>query len=192
VDARGGVAVEVLTRRSVSAATGLPAQVTAEQLRRLNGGRLPLGVSAPESTRPVTLTYRQTVVDTLFVDPATSRLVDASRRTTVSATADLTSGPVVLENVRGTKQQPTETARAALLAADSHERFAASRARSWGTDYPTLLGVAASVFAALAAGAGLAQARRSRGIVDLSTSRAGPNASLPVRERAIAGLHNRY
>jgi high-affinity iron transporter len=145
-DVRGGAAVDVLSRQqtsNVAGGAGLPTTATADQLRALNGGRLPIGVNAAELARPISLTYVQTQADTLYVDAATHQLLDASRRTTVTATAHLGSGPLVLENVRDSTVQPTAAARTALAATDDHLRSTADRAQAWGSDYPTLLGVAA-------------------------------------------------
>jgi high-affinity iron transporter len=163
---RGGVQVDVLSRRQSETVTGagLPTSVTADQLRRLNGGRLPIGVTAADVKGSITLTYQETNTDTLYVDAGTARLLDASRRSTVTATAKLSSGPLVLENVRDTTQQPTAAARTELAAVNQHVLSTRSRSTSWGSDYPTLFGVAAAALAALSAGA-LFAARRGRSAV---------------------------
>jgi high-affinity iron transporter len=161
---RGGVPVDVLTREENKSAGGskdLPTSVTAEQLRTLNHGRLPIGLSAADLARPITLSYRETDVDTLYVDPATHQLLDASRRVTVSATAHVAGSSLVLGNVVDRTVTPTGAARDSLAAANRHLQTTAHRAQSWGSDYPTLLGVAAAALAALGFGAGLKQ-RRSR------------------------------
>ena len=155
-DARGGVPVDVLSRQQTGSAggAGLPTTVTSDQLRSLNGGRLPIGVNAAELSQPIPLSYVQTTSDTLYIDATTHQLLDASRRITVTATAHLASGPLVLENVRDATVAPTATARNALASTDDHLRSTADRAKSWGTDYPTLLGIAAGALAVLSAGAG--------------------------------------
>jgi high-affinity iron transporter len=154
-DVRGGTDVDVLTRQGTRSvvASGLPASVTAEQLRQLGGGRLPIGVTAADLSGRIPLTYQQTTIDTLYLDSATGRLLDGNRRVTVTATAKLPSGPLVLENVRDSTQQPTTRARASLASADRQSLSAAARSRSWGSDYPTLLGLTAVALAALSAGA---------------------------------------
>lgn len=179
-DVRGGVDVDVLTRRQSQAAAGagLPASVTAGQLRQLNGGRLPIGVTAADVSGPIALTYRETVTDTLYLDSRTHRLLDAGRRVTVSAAARLSSGPLVLESVRDATLQPTPEARTALASADQQELATLARSRSWGSDYPTLLGIAAAALAALSAGARLAL-RRDR--VPAAASLTAPVAVHPAR-----------
>jgi high-affinity iron transporter len=184
-DVRGGVDVDVLTRQRSRAVTGagLLASVTADQLRQLNGGRLPIGVTAADVTGRVALSYGETVTDTLYVDGRTDRLLDASRRVTVTATAKLSSGPLVLENVRDTTQQPTAAARGDLAVADHHALSTQARSRSWGSDYPALLGIAAAVLAALSAGSRIAL-RRSRPQPSATASMAESAEQPAAREAA--------
>ncbi|HEX4427665.1 MAG TPA: iron uptake transporter permease EfeU [Frankiaceae bacterium] len=188
-DVRGGVNVDVLTRQQSQAVTGagLPASVTAEQLRQLNGGRLPIGVSAAEASGRVALSYLQTATDTLYLDSRTDRLIDASRRVTVTATAKLSSGPLVLENVRDTTAQPTAAARADLASADQHVLAVQARARSWGSDYPTLFGIAAVVLAVLSAGSRLWLRRARADVVDVTASSAQESDRESARERLPTG-----
>ncbi len=190
-EVRGGVPADVLTRQQsrAVAGAGLPATAAADQLRRLNGGRLPIGVSAAELSRPIALSYLETDTDTLYVDTATGRLVDATRRITVTATAHLTSGPLVLENVRDTSVTPTAAARTALAAADRHARSTAHRAQSWGTDYPTLFGIAAVVLALVSAIARLRILRVTFPKFVPSTWR--PNARPSVTEPTQGGRDGR-
>jgi high-affinity iron transporter len=152
---RGGVPVDVLSRQQTSnigGGAGLPTTVTADQLRSLNGGRLPIGVNAAQLAQAIPLSYKQTTSDTLYLDTRTHQLLDATRRTTVTATARLASGPLVLKNVRDDTVVPTAVAHSGLAATNDHLRSTADRAQSWGSDYPILLGVAAAALALVGGG----------------------------------------
>jgi high-affinity iron transporter len=160
-DQRAGVATVLSARDTATVLTDLqlPARVTLDQLRQLNGGRLPIGVQPSDVKGLIPVTYTQTIADQFWRDPGTGRLLDASRHVRVTAAAQLTSGPLVLESVRGTTQQPTPQAAATAAAFNRSLRVTASRAESWGSDYPTLLGVAAALLIATTIGAAWAQGR---------------------------------
>ena len=164
-DSRAGIPVEVLTRTTSQRPGGdaqLPAAVTLDQLRQLDGGRLPIGLSLSDVHGSIPITYQQQVTDTYYRDPETGRLLDGSRRTLIVATAQVKSEPLVLGNVRTTEVSATPSARAASVAVDAKLRSTADRASSWGSDYPTLLGLAAVALAALGIGARFASVRRTR------------------------------
>jgi high-affinity iron transporter len=148
-----GIPVQTLTRvttEKVAASAALPTSVTLEQLRQLNGGRLPIGVRTAEVTGAIPIAYEQQITDTLSRDPQTGRLLDAGRHIVTRATATLSAGPLVLGAVADTTQQPTK---AALATAAEDNRAASStlsRADSWGTDYPTIFGIGAVAIASFA------------------------------------------
>lgn len=119
-------------------------------------------MSAEDLSNPVSLSYVQTDVDTLYVDAKTHQLVDASRRVEVAATAHLASGRLPLANVRNTTTAPTAAARDELVGAADHLRSTADRARSWGSDYPAMLGIAAAILGVLT---GIARVKRPRLVV---------------------------
>jgi high-affinity iron transporter len=164
-DQRSGINVQSLTREhteAVAASEQLPTSVTLDQLRALNGGRLPIGlVSGGAVTGLIPISYTQKVTESLWRDPVTGRLLDASRHLTVTAIAQVNGSAFVLGTVGDTTQQVTSAAGQAAVAADRDARATVSRADSWGSDYPTLLGVAAAALALLALGARVAYRREA-------------------------------
>jgi hypothetical protein len=134
--------------------------VTLDGLRQLDGGRLPIGLQPADVSGRLPLTYQQQVTDTYWRDPQTGRLLDASRQTVVVASAKVGSAPLVLGEVRTTQVAATASARAGAAVNDRQLRATAARAQSWGSDYPTLLGLAALAMGGLAIGAFMASRRR--------------------------------
>lgn len=182
-DQRAGIAVQVLARTSTGLVTSdpqLPARVTLDQLRQLNGGRLPIGIQAADVKGLVPVTYTETTTEQYWRDPQTGRLLDASRHVSVTATAQLSSGPLVLESVRDTTEAPAPEAVAATDAANRTLRATAQRAQSWGSDHPTLLGLAAALLAATAVGAGLAGRRHVRRDVAAFAEAAAAESAAPA------------
>jgi high-affinity iron transporter len=165
-DQRGGIDVTVLNRVHTAAAiTGdrtLPANVTLDQLRSLAGGRLPIGLRPADVSGLIPLGYSEQITDRLWRDTKAGVLLDASRRTVITATAQLPTGPFVIGNVRETVELPTAAARLAAVHVDEGQREIASRAQSWGSDYPTLLTVTAVAFALVALGSVMARRRARR------------------------------
>ena len=164
-DSRAGIPVEVLARTSsqeLKSDGRLPASVTLDQLRQLDSGRLPIGLNVSSVHGLIPITYQQQVTDTYYRDEKTGRLLDGSRRTFTVATAEVNSQPFVLGNVRTTQVSATAAARAQSLAVNAKLRATDDRASSWGSDYPTLLGLAAVAMAGLAIGARFAAVRRTR------------------------------
>ncbi len=162
-DQRAGIDVEVLGRTTSAAVVGdatLPAGVTLDGLRQLDGGRLPIGLQPADVSGRLPLTYQQQVTDTYWRDPQTGRLLDASRQTVVVASAKVGSAPLVLGEVRTTQVAATASARAGAAVNDRQLRATAARAQSWGSDYPTLLGLAGVAMGGLAIGAFMASRRR--------------------------------
>jgi hypothetical protein len=151
------------------------AGVTLDQLRALDGGRLPIGLRAAGVTGPLPVTYSEQVSDRLWRDPVTGVLLDASRRTVVVATAHLPTGRFVIGNVRETVELPTAAARLAAVAVNDQQRTAAARAESWGSDYPALLGAAAAALALAALGAGIARRRETAGSGAAATAGSSPS-----------------
>ena len=161
---RAGIAVDVLARDSSQAVTGDPTlakQVTLEGLRQLDGGRLPIGLLPSSVNGPIAISYQQQLTDTYWRDPKTGVLLDASRQTVVVASARVGSAPFVLGEVRTTDVQATAAAQAAAAKDNRELRATAQRAESWGSDYPTLLGIGAAAMAGLAIGASLMLRRRT-------------------------------
>ena len=155
-----GIRVQSLTRvhaEAVAADAKLPTSVTLDQLRELNGGRLPIGlVSGGAVPSTIKISYSQQVTESFSRDPVTGRLLDAGRHVMVTAIAQVNGSAFVLGTVEDTTQQVTGAARQAAVSADRHARATVSRADSWGGDYPTLLGIAAFALALLALGSGYA------------------------------------
>ncbi len=177
---RVGTTVQRLTSTrspAVTDAAGLPATVTLDQLRSLGGGRLPIGLRAADVTGPVPLSYTQQVTDTLWRSTATGVLLDANRRTVVTATAKLTSGVFVIGNVRETVETPTAAARATAATADAADVRTIDKAERWGSDYPALFGTAAAVLLAIALIAFRALRREKRAGVPAGPG--GPSAVPP-------------
>jgi high-affinity iron transporter len=156
-DQRSGIGVQSLTRvhtEPVPSDATLPSGVTLDQLRELNGGRLPIGLVSGGAVRGlIKISYSQKVTESLCRDPVTGRLLDAGRHVMVTATAEVNGSAFVLGSVKDSTVQVTAAARVAAVAADRDARSTVSRADSWGADYPTLLGVAALALALLALGA---------------------------------------
>lgn len=178
-DQRSGIGVQTLTRdhtQAMDSNAKLPTRVTLDQLRQLNGGRLPIGVRTADVKGLIPISYAERVSETYWRDPLTGRLLDARRASTVTATATLNGLPLVLGSVQDTTQQVTGSARQAALVADRQARATVARADSWGSDYPTLLGIAAAALALLALGA--RSAYRNAAVREaeevLMASRAGP------------------
>ena len=178
---RGGSEVERLTSTRSSAVTGvsgLPATVTLQQLQTLGGGRLPIGLRATDVSGPIPLTYSQQVSDTLWRSTATGVLLDANRRTVVTATATLSSRVFVIGSVGETVETPTAAARSTAAAADTADQRTIDKAERWGSDFPALFGTAAAVLLAIALVAIRALRREKR--ASAPTSPSGPSPAPPV------------
>jgi high-affinity iron transporter len=75
------------TSTTGSAAAGLPASLGVDRIAALNGGRLPIGLSAgPDTTLPAE--YRDSAVLTVWIEPRTGRVLDLrwTERVTASVT----------------------------------------------------------------------------------------------------------
>ena len=74
-DVRSGISVQTLSRvltGSVTGGTTLPTSVTLDQLRVLNGGRLPIGLASNGAvTGMIPISYSQQVTESLWRDPVT-------------------------------------------------------------------------------------------------------------------------
>ena len=81
-----GVPTVLYDARTPTPVAGRPASLPVDQVARLNGGRLPLGVSpAPDGTVPVQYTGAR--VFTVALEPRTGRVVDVRGTETVTAAA---------------------------------------------------------------------------------------------------------
>jgi high-affinity iron transporter len=75
-----GVASLVLTTRNTQAPAGMPSSLTLDQLVTLNGGRLPIGISASQNPGPFTAVWRTTSTTSIWVYRA--GIMDAQRAST--------------------------------------------------------------------------------------------------------------
>ncbi len=158
-DEKSAIPVSVLNRTSsqpVPASAGLPTNATPQQLVALNGGRLPIGISSRDAAASYPISYQERVSETLWRDPTTGLLLDASRRAVIVATAKTTSGPIVLGAVRETITKPTSAAVAAAVTLDRDQRATAGQASRWGSTYPRTFGIAAALLSIVAGTAGFA------------------------------------
>jgi high-affinity iron transporter len=91
-DARAGLAAEVYRATTTgSAAAGLPRSLGVDRIAELNGGRLPIGLSAgPNETLPAT--YRDSAVLSVWVEPRTGRVLDLRWTERVTASVAGPSG----------------------------------------------------------------------------------------------------
>lgn len=91
---RGGLATDVYTARQLGTrAASLPLRLSYERVAQLNGGRLPIGLTAT-GRDAATMRYTDTVTATAWVEPRTARIVDVRSREQVTAS--------VLDPTRGT------------------------------------------------------------------------------------------
>ena len=156
-ETRGAVPVDVLTRQQAStvggaarAARNRHAGPAAQPQRRPAADRGQRGRAGAVRSRCPTSRRRPT---RCIVDAETHQLLDATRRTTVTATAQPGVGSAgAEERSRHHRRSRPPAARTALAATGDHLRSTADRAQSWGSDYPTLLGVAAAALALVGAG----------------------------------------
>ena len=87
-DTRAGLAADVYrTTTTGSAAAGLPASLGVDRIAALNGGRLPIGLSAASGTT-LPATYRDSAVLSAWIEPRTGRVLDLrwTERVTVGVT----------------------------------------------------------------------------------------------------------
>ncbi|MGH3446367.1 MAG: iron uptake transporter permease EfeU [Nocardioidaceae bacterium] len=110
-----------------------PSRLTYSELASRNGGRLPLGVRASDSTATVRVGHPTTTKVTVWVVPGTERVVDVRWREAVGLTAELTSGsaPVGQPSTTSTSFRPSDVsaavaqARADEAAASDHSLVSA-------------------------------------------------------------------
>jgi len=87
-DTRAGLAADVYAATSTgSASASLPASLGVDRIAALNGGRLPIGLSAA-SDSTLAATYHDSAVLSVWVEPRTGRVLDLSwtERVTASVT----------------------------------------------------------------------------------------------------------
>jgi high-affinity iron transporter len=118
----GGVGVDRYTGTAERPATdaGWPATMSRVAVARLNGGRLPLGLS-PSSRGRIPVTYTEAVTVNAAVEPRTQRLVDLTWTRRVDVTLNGAAGTIPLDHPirRSVQSLPAASVSAALVAARS-------------------------------------------------------------------------
>jgi len=156
-DTRAGLAADVYrTTTTGSAAAGLPSSLGVDRIAELNGGRLPIGLSAgSDATLPAT--YRDSSVLTVWVEPRTGRVLDLhwAERVTAGVTG-ATGARFALAGVaaQGQSALPSAAVEAAAAAARPQlrdlDRHEAIMAGAWSCGVAALalgLGALAVAFA---------------------------------------------
>jgi high-affinity iron transporter len=181
---RGGLVTDVYTNTATgAAASSLPSPLSYAQVAALNGGRLPLGVRPQAGTSSGTLDvrYTQTTTLTLWVAPATGRIVDLQWRQAVTATAVGTpvgDVPLATPVADVTRALPADIADVSAAAArDETDGLAAAEELQ---DWAWVAGVVvAAALVALGVVLGLDRTRRQRDAHEPAP--ATPAVEKPVR-----------
>ena len=109
-------------------ATPTPGTISLAELARRNGGRLPLGVRADTEPASIPISVQETTRTTFWIEPQTARVVDVESAQTLTTTAQLAIGPVLLAGTpTATSSWPAsavtgavDQARADVSATDRH------------------------------------------------------------------------
>jgi high-affinity iron transporter len=144
--------------------SGRSARLTDQAVARLNGGRLPLGVTAGRGAVPVT--YADTDTVTLAVEPTTERVVSARWTRQVVATVHAAVGAIPLgrpvQSVTSTLPAATTTAAVTAARADLTLRRHHRSREGWAAG----LAATAALGLLVASAAVVVGRRRSRAQVD--------------------------
>jgi high-affinity iron transporter len=144
-----GIAVDEYTgSTSAAAPSGRPTTLSYDQVAKLNGGRLPLGVQASAASAPVS--YQDTLAATFWVQPDTGRVIDASWTRTATTTAHLSVGPVVLPAATTTATSRFDPAAVSTAVTAADHDLDARSLRSGLTALAIGLGVLAALLLATA------------------------------------------
>jgi high-affinity iron transporter len=170
---RDGVTLRSITKtakatESTDQFAALPTTLTPSDLRRLGGGRIPIGIQTADLRHPLAVSYLRESRTTWQLDPATGAVVDVTVTTSWTALAHTIDGvlPVGQALVQHASTPPPTVD--AQLAAARHNRSVISQHRLLGTTVPILLLALAVALLALAWRSRRVTARRSDPSIPLS------------------------
>jgi high-affinity iron transporter len=162
---RQGVSLRTVTQRGSTKqpdaqTPALPRTLTMTQLRRLGGGRIPIGIQTVDLQHAIPVSYLRESTTTWQLDPATDAVVDVSGTATWTALAHTSTGviPVGRAFVQHTSTPPALLA--AGLATARHNQTATSRHQLLGRTLPILLAAFALALLVLALLSRMVTARR--------------------------------
>ncbi|MFT4011195.1 MAG: FTR1 family protein [Nocardioidaceae bacterium] len=143
-DVRDDLQADVYTATSHPDVDGQPAKLSRAKVIALNGGRLPLGLSAADGDS-LPASYAATTTTTVWLEPDSGQIVDASVDTVVTATitsprvgAIALGKPVLNHTDSLTDAESAQAAQAAAQARDDAARRDRLRAYAWLTGLVTL------------------------------------------------------
>jgi high-affinity iron transporter len=156
--------------------TGLPASRALDDVAELNGGRLPIGLSA--AGRQVPVTYAGTRTLTVWLDSRTDRVIDLAQVDRIVTTAHSGSAAFPLAKMMTARTGLPTAAVAEAVTASGRAHDTLDRCALL-TSLATICAVLAGLGAVGAAGFGLAARRKRAGMAEQI---AGPvNQAVPVK-----------
>ncbi len=152
---RDGVALQSVsesgrTTESAAQTPALPATLTGSDLRRLGGGRIPIGIETVDLRHPIPASYLHEFTTTWQLDPNTDAVVDVTGTQSWVALAHTSSGIFPVGPALTRRTTTPADVLAAQLTSARHNRWLAARHQLLARTLPVVLAALAAALLALA------------------------------------------